>query len=126
VETDYRVRVDGGGFASVLMAALLLTTVFLGCSMDHLSAAVFFEGWHLQAAQAIKSGNIAQLRQAAGALEIDKPGKKEMTLLWFAIMEKNFDAIRMLVSLGSNPGEQVSRGSGFLSTTPYATRTCGS
>ena len=101
------------GLPSALSAALLIATVFWGCSMNDLSAAEFFDGRHLQAAQAIKSGNIEHLRLAAQALEIDKPGRKEMTLLWFAIMNKNFEAIRVLVRLGSNPSEQVAQGLGI-------------
>ena len=101
------------GLPSVLSTALFITTVFLGCSMNHLSAAEFFDGRHLEAAQAIKSGNIEHLRLAARGLDIDKPGKKEMTLLWFAIMNKNFEAIRVLVRLGSNPGGQVAQGLGI-------------
>jgi ankyrin repeat protein len=80
--------------------------------MNHLSAAEFFDGRHLEAAQAIKSGNMEHLRLAARGLDIDKPGKKEMTLLWFAIMNKNFEATRVLVRLGSNPDEQVAEGLG--------------
>jgi hypothetical protein len=42
-----------------------MTIVFLGFSMDDLSAADFFDGRHLEAARAIKSGNIEHLRLAA-------------------------------------------------------------
>jgi ankyrin repeat protein len=80
--------------------------------MNHLRATEFFEGQQLEGARAIASGNLEQLRAAVHRLDIDKPGKKDMTLLWFAIMEKNFDAIRELVRLGSKPGEQVAQGLG--------------
>jgi uncharacterized protein len=80
--------------------------------MNH-HAGEFFDGKRLDAARAITHGNMEQLRAAARGLEIDNPGKKEMTLLWFAIMEKNFDAIRLLVRLGSKPDQQVAEGLGI-------------
>jgi hypothetical protein len=81
--------------------------------MGRLSAGEFFEGQQLEAAHAIVNGNMEQLRVATRALDINKPGKKEMTLLWFAIMEKKLEAIRVLVQLGSKPGEQVAQGLGI-------------
>jgi hypothetical protein len=81
--------------------------------MSHTNAAEFFEGQRLDAARAIATGNFEQLRAAVRSLDIDKPGKKEMTLLWFAIMEKNFDAIRILVQLGSKADEQIAQGLGI-------------
>jgi hypothetical protein len=100
------------GFASFVCAALIITTLFLRCSMNNLSAGEFFEGQQLEAARAIANGNLEQLTAAARHLDINKPGKKEMTLLWFAIMEKNFEAIRVLVSLGSKADEQIAQGLG--------------
>jgi ankyrin repeat protein len=53
-----------------------------------------------------------RLRAVVRPAEIDRPGKKGMTLMWYAIQEKRFDAIEVLVSLGSNPDEQVVKGLG--------------
>lgn len=97
-------------FAAVAMLAMTAAT---GCSMNRFNASDFFEGQRLDAARAIANGNIEQLRAATLGLDIDKPGKKEMTLLWFAIMEKNFEAIRYLVKTGSRPDGQVAEGLGM-------------
>ena len=66
-----------------------------------------------EAARAISAQDIAGLRAALGGLDIDRPGNKSMTLLWFAIHERNFEAIRFLISRGSNPQEQLMKGPGI-------------
>ena len=68
-------------------ALTLLTTAALGCSMKRFNATDFFEGQRLDAARAITNGNMEQLASATHGLDIDKPGEKEMRLLWFAIMQ---------------------------------------
>jgi ankyrin repeat protein len=45
-------------------------------------------------------------------LDLAEPGREEMTLLWFAIINRNFDAIRLLVELGAKPEEHVAQGLG--------------
>src|SRR5690606_18984078 len=47
-----------------------------------------------------------ELSSLTNGLDLNKPGKKQMTLLWFAMQEKNFEAIRFLVQHGANPDEQ--------------------
>jgi len=98
-----------------IAAAILITFAAISgsCSMSQSNAAEFFEGQRLEAARAIANGNMELLRAAARNLDVDKPGKKEMTLLWFAIFEKNFEAIRFLVQLGSNPGANPAQGLGL-------------
>ncbi len=80
--------------------------------MNNLSPTEFFEGQRLEAARAIQSGDMEQLRETTRGLALDTTGKKEMTLLWFAIMQKNFEAIRLLVRQGSDPTKQLSKGLG--------------
>jgi uncharacterized protein len=96
-----------------IVVFLTLVGISESCSMIDSHAAEFFEGQRLEAARAIANGNMEQLRAATRGLDVDKYGRKEMTLLWFAISEKNFDAIRFLVQLGSNPGANGAQGLGF-------------
>lgn len=86
----------------------------LGCTMGSSDADKYFDSpLQLEAARAISAGDMKRLRSAVAAVEIDRPGKKSMTLLWFAINERNFEAIRFLVSKGSNPQEQLMQGPGI-------------
>jgi uncharacterized protein len=71
-----------------------------------------FEDPQLYAARAIADGDMNRLRAVVRRPEIDHPGKKGMTLLWFAIQQKRFEAIEVLVELGSNPDGQVVQGIG--------------
>jgi ankyrin repeat protein len=91
---------------------ILLMCLITGCSMFKSGPEKFFEDQQLYAARAIADGDMKRLRAVARPSEIDRPGKKGMTLLWFAIQEKRFDAIEVLVSLGSNPDQQVVQGLG--------------
>lgn len=95
-----------------LVADILLMCTVTGCSMFKSGPEKFFEDQQLYAARAIEDGDMKRLRAVARASEIDRPGKKGMTLLWFAIQEKRFDAIEVLVSLGSDPDQQVVQGLG--------------
>ena len=94
------------------LADVLLMCVFTGCSMFKSGPEKFFEDQQLYAARAISDGDMKRLRAVVRPAEIDRPGKKGMTLMWYAIQEKRFDAIEVLVSLGSNPDGQVVQGLG--------------
>jgi ankyrin repeat protein len=72
----------------------------------------FFDDQQLYAARAIADGDMKRLRAVVRRADIDRPGKKGMTLMWYAIQEKRFDAIEVLVSLGSKPDEQIVQGLG--------------
>lgn len=91
---------------------ILLVCVLTGCSMFKSGPEKFFEDQQLYAARAIADGDMMRLRSVVRPGEIDRPGKKGMTLLWYAMQEKRFDAIEVLVSLGSKPDEQVVEGLG--------------
>jgi hypothetical protein len=94
------------------VADVLLMCVLTGCSMFKSGPEKFFEDQQLYAARAIADGDMKRLRAVARPADIDRPGKKGMTLMWYAIQEKQFDAIEVLVSLGSNPDAQVVQGLG--------------
>src|SRR5690554_4885905 len=84
-----------------------------GCFLSKLAADDYFSGAYLEAAQAIVVDDMAQLGEAVKRLDdIDAPGEKGMTLLWFALYRENFDAVETLVALGSQPGEQIAEGIG--------------
>jgi ankyrin repeat protein len=74
--------------------------------MNKYAPEIFFEGQELEAARTIKDGRNNELSSLITGLDLNKPGKKQMTLLWFAIQEKNFDAIRLIVQHGAKPDEQ--------------------
>jgi hypothetical protein len=95
-----------------ITAALLTAATSLGCSMFRSGPEQYFEDQQLYAGRAIADGDAKRLRAVVRPAEVDKPGKKGMTLLWFAIQEKQFEAIEVLVSLGSKPHEQVVQGLG--------------
>src|SRR5690625_1762363 len=84
-----------------------------GCVMGKLAADDYFSGDYLEAARAITANDMTALRQIAARLDdIDAPGRKEITLLWFAFSNERFEAIQTLIELGSNPAGQVVKGLG--------------
>jgi ankyrin repeat protein len=103
-----RTRNFFGHFFLALVALIGLT----GCPMNKYAPENFFEGQELEAARAIKDGRNNELSSLITGLDLNKPGKKQMTLLWFAIQEKNFDAIRLIVQHGAKPDEQGVNGLG--------------
>ncbi|WP_418647839.1 ankyrin repeat domain-containing protein [Thauera butanivorans] len=72
----------------------------------------FFKGHYLLMAQAIERNDIARLKQLAQGQDLGLKGDKDMDLMWFAILQENFDAITALVALGVNPDNQVAQGLG--------------
>ena len=85
----------------LLCSVLVFVCLFVGCGMTGDQPASYFDGAAREAAQAIDDGDLIRLRSAAGGLEIDARGRKNMTLLWYAIKGKHYDAVRELVALGS-------------------------
>lgn len=84
-----------------------------GCVMGKLVADDYFSGDYLIAAQAINAGDMDRLRAVSQRLpDLDAPGRKEITLLWFAFSNARFEAIQTLIELGSDPTGQVVQGLG--------------
>ena len=72
----------------------------------------FFTGRKLTLAKAIEADDMSALRQLAKGEDLAAPGDKDMTLLWFAMQQKNFDAIKTLIQLGVDPDTQIVQGIG--------------
>lgn len=99
----------------VILQILLGVIAFVGLTgffMDKYAPEKFFEGLNLEAAKAIKAGDNTKLPGLLKGLDLNAVSKKEMTLLWFAIQEKNFEAIKILVKGGANPEDHVVQGLG--------------
>jgi uncharacterized protein len=109
---DHRTRLFGSPLLRRVIRSLMLLWL-VGCRMSDSRPEKFFERQQLEAARAIVVGDMGRLRAAAHGLDIDGRGEHDMTLLWFAIQEKRFDAIRALVELGSKPDGQVVQGLGI-------------
>ncbi|AMC99846.1 ankyrin repeat domain-containing protein [Halomonas chromatireducens] len=91
---------------------LLATLLVSGCqpskglSMSrNYSAEDIFTGPQLELARAIESNDMAALRRSAVGVDLHAQGRQQMTLMWFAMMQKNTDAIRTLVELGVHPSD---------------------
>jgi uncharacterized protein len=85
----------------------------VGCKMGRFTAESYFEdARQLEAAGAISAGDIKRLRNAVQGIDLNEPGKSQMTLLWFAFQEQQFEAIKVLVELGSKPDKQIKQGLG--------------
>jgi hypothetical protein len=103
------------GKAATVMRRLvfgLIAILGLGCSMNRYPAEEFFEGRELVAARAIEARQNDSLPALLEGLDLNAQGRKSMTLLWFAILKQNFDAITILVRQGAKPEEQGIQGLG--------------
>ena len=69
--------------------------------------AEFFSGRPLEIARAIDAGDMALVRKLAPGVNLAAPGKRDMTLMWFAIGRLNYPAGQTLVALGVNPDTQM-------------------
>lgn len=96
--------------ASALSVALAFAIT--GCNMSSNSPSKFFEGPYLDAAKAIEAHDDRRLDASLAKLNVNAPGRDDMTLLWYAILQKNYDAIRELVARGAQPDKQVVEGLG--------------
>lgn len=100
---------------SLLLLALLLAASGCqptqGLSMSHQHTAdEFFTGPHLELARAIERNDMAALRHGAEGVDLTARGDKQMTLMWFALLQQNPDAVRTLVALGVHPSESPIEG----------------
>jgi hypothetical protein len=76
----------------------------------------FFTGQQLNIARAIAAGDMNEVRRLAPGVDLSMPGKQNMTLMWFAIVRKNYAAVSTLVALGVDPDTQIARGTGSALT----------
>ena len=100
-----------------------------GCNaMNKFPPENFFHGTQLSLAQAIVRGDLVEVENLAKNTDLNKPGKEDMTLLFFAVQtaknrnEQQIAVIRQLVSDGADPLQDVpDMGSvaEVLATSPY-------
>src|SRR5690625_1186878 len=100
-------------FTMQCTAGILGLVGLSGSVMGKLAADDYFIGDYLEAARPITANDMTALRQIAARLDdIDAPGRKEITLMWFAFSNERFEAIKTLIELGSDPTGQVVKGLG--------------
>ena len=95
----------------ILLVVLLSA---FGCSaMKNQSAENFFSGTQLSLAQEIERGNEPEVKKLAMQTDLNKPGKQDMTLLFFALKNsydkdrKHLEIVSDLVRAGANPLQQI-------------------
>ncbi|WP_140398982.1 hypothetical protein [Halomonas citrativorans] len=77
------------------------------------TATDFFQGPQLEMAEAIERNDMEALRQGPEqGIDLHARGDKQITLMWFALLQENTDAIRTLVELGVHPNESPVEGGG--------------
>jgi ankyrin repeat protein len=98
--------------ATLLFITLLLTAT-PACTMKKFPATDFFSGSQLVLAQAIEHGDLAKVKELAPKTDLNTPGRKNMTLLFFAFQEalerkpKPLQIMGELVKAGANPQQRV-------------------
>src|SRR6266702_1883651 len=91
----------------------LLVTAFPAYAMKRFPATDFFSGPQLLLAQAIERGNLVQVQQLAPVTDLNTPGRKDMTLLFFAAQEalqrdpQQLEIMGVLVKGGADPLQEV-------------------
>jgi uncharacterized protein len=94
------------------MGFFLFAVTVMGCNMKTASPNQYFDGPYLLAAEAIDSGNEDEFRTSIAHLDVNELGRKRMSLLWYAILQKNYTAIRDLLAAGYRPDEPEVSGPG--------------
>lgn len=97
-----------------VQAALLVLFVIgaTGCQVkpNRHTGDELFSGPHLELARAIERNDMAALRHGAEGVDLTARGEQQMTLMWFALLQQNPDAVRTLVELGVHPSESPLEG----------------
>ncbi|WFE72803.1 ankyrin repeat domain-containing protein [Halomonas sp. M1] len=77
------------------------------------TASEFFTGPQLEMAEAIERNDMVALRQGyEQGIDLHARGDRQITLMWFALLQENIDAVRTLVELGVHPNESPVEGGG--------------
>jgi hypothetical protein len=82
----------------------------------HYRAEEFFSGRQLEIARAIEANDMTQMHTLVPDVDLAASGQKNMTLLWFAMLRRNYEAVKTLVTLGVNPDTQIMQGIGSALT----------
>jgi ankyrin repeat protein len=67
----------------------------------------FFSGMQLEMALAIRAEDIGEIDRLAKQVDLNRPGKEDMTLLFYAMQERKLKAVTRLVQLGANEEQEV-------------------
>lgn len=100
---------------TIMFASFLSLFIFIsGChAMKKIPPENFFSGKQLSLAQEIERGNTNGVIRHADGVDLNRPGKEDMTLLFFALQnafgekEAQLKIMTELVKLGANPLQQV-------------------
>ncbi|WP_338560822.1 ankyrin repeat domain-containing protein [Erwinia sp. E_sp_B04_7] len=95
---------------AVVMAVASLAGLILGCSnMKVPPAEDYFSGTQLELAQAIRDIRVDDVDRIAKSTNLNKPGAKDMTLLFYALQvaannnKESLDIVSLLVKKGADP-----------------------
>lgn len=94
--------------------AVVLVFSLSACAAKNPPANYFFEGKALEAAVSIDRGDMKDLRYVVRDLDVNARGRDGVTLLVYAILNNNFEAIKVLVEAGSDVGGRGFDGSGTV------------
>ena len=95
-----------------IFLALLCLFMIQGCKQNmDLNPQDYFSGQQLSLAEAIQRGDIDEVKKLASQTELNKPGKQDMTLLFWALgnsinenkTPKHLKIITLLVKSGADP-----------------------
>jgi hypothetical protein len=98
---------------SIFIAISLLLTSVIAYPMKKFPASDFFSGKQLELARAIERGDIHKVQQLAPLTDLNTPGRKDMTMLFFSAQEalqrdpRRLEIITVLVKAGADPLQKV-------------------
>lgn len=112
-----------------LMAFVALCFLFMiqGCKQDmDLNPQDYFSGQQLELAKAIEEGDVDAVKTLAPESDLNKPGKQDMTLLFWAIgnaindkkTSPHLKVITLLVKAGADPLQPRPQGKAALPNLP--------
>jgi hypothetical protein len=97
----------------LIVPVLLLALSTMVHAMKKFPATDFFSGPQLELAQAIERGDMEQVKRLAPKTDLNTPGRKNMTMLFFALQgalqrdPKRLAIITEVVKSGADPGQKV-------------------
>lgn len=90
-----------------VVCSVLLAAKRTSCATS-MKAETFFDGAQLQAYQLAQKGNLENLLQLTKAgVDLNKPGKDDMTMLGLAVLTADRRAIISLIHAGADPNQRI-------------------
>jgi ankyrin repeat protein len=71
--------------------------------MNLQSPETYFDGSALEIARAVRQGNAAAIKGRATSVDLNQIHKQDMTLLFYALLSKEYRSVTELVKAGANP-----------------------